>query len=907
MEVNCETSSSSSSGGGDEGRVEEGAPPEKRFRLDTQLLVEESTTETSIPVAGEVVQEGASPAAPSSASYRSSNGSVISDSPIKEDEEEGAPSACEILHIISQNLLGSVFSKPDDLMMNHPTKSLGSLSSSPTPTSTIPGAVAVAQSPAAALFAEDDWSWHRNPAAAIRSGGTNKQTPVWKYFVYNKAENLSRCIIGDCTYMLKGPHTSTLACHLKKHTKEYGEFQRLKAEYSRTKVEVTVPMKEHKKSQSPLPEQQQRPKPKKDVAKINELNAFMRKLHNGSPPDTTPTSPGTSPQMPNLMMMGMNPLQMMLAQSSGHVNAAAALQHAVFGQHAHHHNNNNNNTPATPSTHHLAAAGLTVTPSGQIVPSRKWRREEKKQREVETRLALALATSHVPFQVLQNWHWKELFEVAQPKFQMTDDVSSYEHILNATSTRMNEAVRATLQSTSKLVVLVDAAKLATTDESEPRPIHKVTVSVVVPTTGPLGVELQTFLLGFRNVSPQSENVSEGISKCVEQVLADYEVNSESIVRIVCSGIGGILGDDECNNVLDKQMESFGAQLLASLNTWLESNSNVDALKRAIFSTVFSIITNPAALASANRTGKFDLPLTEPLPILLEAIISLRQSFNLTHIEGFCPMSDAQWSKLQGVHNVCNLFKSCLDDSATVDTAIPTIQKVLIALDKDLYQLGEMAGDLKTIVLNKMSFVLDPKHDLFDPSFLKATTLNPQLAMVLSQEQLQLAKKLLSEDVSNRQSQKQPTIVESAFASVMRRTGAADPMSLCEELFQQCVKKEQEEETMVEAVTNYFAELSNQNSMETIFSTLVAPAQPPLNYWRAVGKGASSQALAEIASELLIIPTNTVSAHRVLSFQQKPSPFTAMEANLVVTNIENPEQLEKQLVLRFNRSLINKIL
>lgn len=37
-----------------------------------------------------------------------------------------------------------------------------------------------------------------------------------------------RCIIGDCTYVLKGPHTSTLACHLKKHPFEYAEFQRLK-------------------------------------------------------------------------------------------------------------------------------------------------------------------------------------------------------------------------------------------------------------------------------------------------------------------------------------------------------------------------------------------------------------------------------------------------------------------------------------------------------------------------------------------------------------------------------------------------------------------------------------------------------------------------------------------------------
>ena len=39
--------------------------------------------------------------------------------------------------------------------------------------------------------------------------------------------------MGDCTYMLKGPHTSTLACHLKKHPAEYAEFQKLKVEYTR--------------------------------------------------------------------------------------------------------------------------------------------------------------------------------------------------------------------------------------------------------------------------------------------------------------------------------------------------------------------------------------------------------------------------------------------------------------------------------------------------------------------------------------------------------------------------------------------------------------------------------------------------------------------------------------------------
>lgn len=42
--------------------------------------------------------------------------------------------------------------------------------------------------------------------------------------------------MGNCTYQLKGPHTSTLACHLKKHTAEYAEFQRLKSEYTRERI-----------------------------------------------------------------------------------------------------------------------------------------------------------------------------------------------------------------------------------------------------------------------------------------------------------------------------------------------------------------------------------------------------------------------------------------------------------------------------------------------------------------------------------------------------------------------------------------------------------------------------------------------------------------------------------------------
>lgn len=171
------------------------------------------STNCAPPVAGEASQDGQSPAAPSSASYRSSNSSVISssESPIKDEDvdvHDGQDDTEDIAMDVSGST-GSIVNNSEIFEMLNKTfggvfncdlegimrpSALMHPSSPPTPIQSagIPGALAVAQSPAAQLFSGDDWSWHRNPAASIRSGGTNKQTPVWKYFVYNKTENLSR-------------------------------------------------------------------------------------------------------------------------------------------------------------------------------------------------------------------------------------------------------------------------------------------------------------------------------------------------------------------------------------------------------------------------------------------------------------------------------------------------------------------------------------------------------------------------------------------------------------------------------------------------------------------------------------------------------------------------------------------
>ncbi|VDN34992.1 unnamed protein product [Gongylonema pulchrum] len=204
------------------------APQPKKFRLSlpTQVVVQRPSftyQNSSSPLElDEAANRGQSPAAPSSARSSSTTSCVKEE---RDDFMTGTNGSNNLLFQKGGKSLVDVLSNAMILQATNAfIKVVTTVPSGPP----IPGAIAVAASPAAALFGEDDWSWHRNPAAAIRSGGTNKQTPVWKYFVYNKAENLSRCIVGNCTYMLKGPHTSTLACHLKKHPNEYVEFQKLK-------------------------------------------------------------------------------------------------------------------------------------------------------------------------------------------------------------------------------------------------------------------------------------------------------------------------------------------------------------------------------------------------------------------------------------------------------------------------------------------------------------------------------------------------------------------------------------------------------------------------------------------------------------------------------------------------------
>uniref|UniRef100_A0A1I7XSH6 Dimer_Tnp_hAT domain-containing protein n=1 Tax=Heterorhabditis bacteriophora TaxID=37862 RepID=A0A1I7XSH6_HETBA len=465
----------------------------------------------------------------------------------------------------------------------------------PAPTA-IPGALAVAQSPAAQLFSEvrqkaqysttgcgwnillqDDWSWHRNPAAAIRSGGTNKQTPVWKYFVYNKAENLSRCIIGDCTYSLKGPHTSTLACHLKKHPLEYAEFQKLKVEYTRER-------------------------------------------HGGQ----LPPSPSSS------------------------------------------------------------ASGASATSCPSVPPLR--------QQKIKRNL---------------NPMYKLYYLVFVPSSMLTTYPKQSLRLLT-------RYINHFYVSSFKLIIL--------------KRFYYRSASL------PLKRVFRQKCLGNRHAL---------------------------VLHYLFSRIF--------------QMESFSQRVLSCFTQFLETNVEVDNLKKAVYALIFAFVTRPDALQALNKAtangrnghmehpilnqgGAVDLPLTEPFPVLVEAVLKIRPAIESICIEGrmLCVFREEQWSVLQsilrGISNAAALFQEHANASmgaecATIDGVVPSIKQLLLSLEKDTIGLGSLSSELKDIVVSNLASIMDISAEDFDGIYIQATSLNPQLAVLLNEDQIAYARRAIEQQTN----------------------------------------------------------------------------------------------------------------------------------------------------------------
>ncbi|GMT20025.1 hypothetical protein PFISCL1PPCAC_11322, partial [Pristionchus fissidentatus] len=815
-----------------------------------------------------------------------------------------------LMDFLTKSFLGGMFKMDQLAPMLLPD--CGGLTSPPCPTPLVPpqpalpGSIAIAAMPTAKLFQKDDWSWHRNPAASIRSGGTNKQTPVWKYFVYDKAENLSRCIVGDCTYQLKGPHTSTLACHLKKHPAEYNEFTKLKSDYSRERVVSQMPPSPASSSSG-----------NSTISAATKLNESMLLHHNNN---------NEQLQQHKEKLQAAATADQQFEQMQQAAIAAAAVHHEPRPR------SNCSSTqrvtpplpvPATAAAHTamspfsylfpnpagavnpllahtLMQQGMALGPHGQLVLSKKWRRDERKQREMEHRLSLFISSARLPSSIVHDAAFRELLESAQPKFSCPTDTSQIEQVLTAQHGRLQMALRQALHAVRRMSIMVDCIAVGGGS-------YRVAITASLPT--PAGTREQ-LLLAVRSVeSSEDESSTDAVHAVIEQVVAENGITADKITRVITSGMER---DGRDNIGRMKRLLSYRPRLLAHFMHIIDSNERIQELKKRFCELIVTLVSHEGLMnALINATGRpLSLPFTESFVALLEAVQPIKGELKAVLLgAGIEVLTRDDWQLASTILAILSCLSpphSLMHNQDSIDTVIPSLMQIMGIL-KENEEVSACFGDeLREEIETVCGSITNPNESLMEPDFLVATALNPERILLLNEEQTNFAKQQLQRMVQERvarqeeaSSRKRPfNSLDQLLATVIdRQCGNSGDNGLASSIYPNFVKKKEHSERnrFTDAIVQaYFDEMtqSDTNTMSSMFSH---SKQQPSAFWHSNTHRCPQ--LSEIALELFSIPASTPGVEGL--FGVKAGNFDATSLLIL------PERLERDTMLRFNRALVPK--
>ncbi|VDM84190.1 unnamed protein product [Strongylus vulgaris] len=152
--------------------------------------------------------------------------------------------------------------------------------------------------------------------------------------------------------------------------------------------------------------------------------------------------------------------------------------------------------------------------------------------------------------------------------------------------------------------------------------------------------------------------------------------------------------------------------------------------------------------------------------------------------------------------------------------------ILVALSKssfkDSVELGILAAQLKDVVAERLASITDVNHEEFDGTYIQATALNPQLAVLLSEQQLSYARSAIEQELHTRQPPVSSSLgVDALLASVL--TSSPDSLPLYSDLLQQAQRLQQDRNSQPmrdriteAALSSYFDELLSGVSVFKLF-------------------------------------------------------------------------------------------
>ncbi|KAK6047484.1 hypothetical protein COOONC_15012 [Cooperia oncophora] len=217
---------------------------------------------------------------------------------------------------------------------------------------------------------------------------------------------------------------------------------------------------------------------------------------------------------------------------------------------------------------------------------------------------------------------------------------------------------------------------------------------------------------------------------------------------------------------------------------------------------------------------------------------------------------------------------------TADGVVPAIKQITHALDKDSLDLGPLASHLRDVVAERLACIIDVNHEEFDGTYIQATALNPQLAVLLTEQQLSYARSAIEQELHSRQPTPTSSLtMDALLASVL--SSSPDSLPLYTDLLPTGPTIATRTQRPADARSNHRG------------CTVVYFGKVVCNDVRHSGHfGTSSKLLSNI-------PTATVTAASLLS-SRSVSPFQKPDPIPILSHLDKPEKLDRNLLLRFNR-------
>uniref|UniRef100_A0A7E4W8T8 Dimer_Tnp_hAT domain-containing protein n=1 Tax=Panagrellus redivivus TaxID=6233 RepID=A0A7E4W8T8_PANRE len=632
-------------------------------------------------------------------------------------------------------------------------------------------------------------------------------------------------------------------------------------------------------------------------------------------------------------------------------------------------NLNNNNNEASPSPTPIARSHSPLvqqsTPHCEV--QKKWRQHDHKQREVEIKLSLALAAAQLPCEFIKNPFFRDFIEAAQPQFVMPQDASQIDDLINTQCVATTQTVKAQLAIAPKVALLVDVLNVNSsllksvdenTDDNDQLQQKTIYICVSASYFSSDSQAMEVVLLGVRKLGTELE-MSESVKMTVDQLMAEYDLEWDRVSRVVTNGLTDL---NVSPSIFPRHLEPYNRELTLSLINTFDTNHAIIELKKVFYKMVHRFVERPQALSQLNKLvgHAVKLPIGETFLNLAERVLKIKDQFLTVcgdqPYENPVPMlNDHEWVQLENAVKLLSLFRvhmSVIHDGryATIDRVVPSLMQLKVSLERDFNALGDLPLRLLDDLYMRAQYILDGSSPKFDGSFITATALNPQLMMLLDDAQMAFAKntieKQLSErmrqndDAQNRRTKPMLSGVDALLAAVSERKNSnvssaavSPPLSSASsttsevsatpsastastlypdliqaanqrrKLFQD--RQQNGKNVYAEAmVQSYFDDIMNAVTASPSSPNLASPTNmPPLQFWQM--HAAKYSQLSDIATELLTVPSCTVSLERLFNTDGKSqSNPHSLELQLLKA-LNNPTRMERDAILRFNSAFIPK--